>query len=194
MGASHIFQVKENRTVNAGTDIIKGKPKIEVTSDEKYVNKETSKSADNKSSEALKVRNNPRLTEQPGSTSATSGSTQDMQKSKLREVFEELCDPHIPVRGHALIVLTKLVQAKDKETLEKHDTILKIFLENLSHEDTYLYLSSVNGLVALANIFPDVIIPKLATQFSDFQSTNKDNSLRIKLGECLVKASRNLGE
>ncbi|XP_074646792.1 transport and Golgi organization protein 6 homolog [Tubulanus polymorphus] len=121
--------------------------------------------------------------------------------SQLEIAFKELCDPLIPVRGHALIRLTKLVQAGDEECLAKWETILRIFRENVDHADTYLYLQSVLGLAALAERFPERVVPILIEQFAKKpidSSTDKSKRRaiehRIKLGEALVKSSRCLGD
>ncbi|XP_050399658.1 transport and Golgi organization protein 6 homolog isoform X2 [Patella vulgata] len=116
--------------------------------------------------------------------------------SKLAEVFEELCHPEIPVRGHALLTLVKLVQSKDLETINHQDSVAEIFENNLAHTDTYLYLPSVNGLVAMADILPDKIIPRLAREFSNITENKStiQSDLKLKVGEALVKTLRVLGD
>lgn len=113
--------------------------------------------------------------------------------SPLQKALEELCDPLLPVRGHGLISLCKLIEKCDKDTIEKQEAILKIFEENLKHPDSYLYLTSVRGLALLADKYPNVIIPKLTTQFADFDATERKSELRMKIGECLVQSTRKLG-
>ncbi|ESO91002.1 hypothetical protein LOTGIDRAFT_163518 [Lottia gigantea] len=116
--------------------------------------------------------------------------------SKLKEVFEELCHPEIPIRGHALLTLTKLIESQDKDIVKYQDTVLNILEQNLGHADTYLYLPSVNGMVAMANILPDKVVPRLATEFSKItgQKTSLQSEHKIKVGEALVKTSRVLGD
>ncbi|KAK6178181.1 hypothetical protein SNE40_012991 [Patella caerulea] len=116
--------------------------------------------------------------------------------SKLAEVFEELCHSEIPVRGHALLTLVKLVQSKDSETINHQDSVVEIFENNLAHTDTYLYLPSVNGLVAMADILPDKIIPRLAREFSVITENKStiQSDLKLKVGEALVKTLRVLGD
>ena len=120
------------------------------------------------------------------------------ESSELQQAFTELCDPLIPVRGHGLLRLTKLVQSKSPEVNEKRDTILNVFLENIDHSDSYLYLASVNGLAAMADRLPRKVVPRLAQEFANFDSeerkVKRSVELRLKLGEALVRASRNLGE
>lgn len=83
-------------------------------------------------------------------TTVQSGGTEESTLTPLQEALQELKDPLIPVRGHALIALTKLVSSKDAETLQSVASLLQLFKENLCHSDSYVYLAAINGLVALA--------------------------------------------
>ncbi|KAL5022664.1 hypothetical protein ScPMuIL_001819 [Solemya velum] len=116
----------------------------------------------------------------------------------LQTAFTELCDPLIPVRGHALLTLEKMARSKKSSVLRKQDKIIKIFEENLNHHDSYLYLPSANGLAAMADIFPDMVLPQLAGKFANFDSEldggNRGPELRMKIGESLMKAIRNMGD
>ena len=132
------------------------------------------------------------------------------QQTELEQAMEEICDPLIPVRGHALITMCRLIKQRDPEAMSKQTTLLKIFQENLAHFDSYLYLSAVNGLVAMADLFPDEIIPCLVQEFrGSTMQTDSDKSersqkvssdgrhsaeTRMKVGECLVQTSRNLSK
>ena len=121
--------------------------------------------------------------------------------TELDMVFKELCDPLVPVRGHGLIRLTKLVHNRDKCIRSRESAILKIFEENLDHGDSYIYLSAISGLSAMCDVYPDLTVPRVCQLFADFEGTREDNSvktkspeLRMKLGEIMVKAARTLGE
>ena len=119
------------------------------------------------------------------------------EKLSLQTVFEELCDPLLPVRGHALIALAKLIQEKDAETLSKKDVVQKVFEENLRHGDSYLYLAAINGLSALADRFPESVVPSLAAEFaglSKMSTASLTAEHRLKVGEALMKATKNMGE
>jgi hypothetical protein len=129
------------------------------------------------------------------------GQEADVEKvsSELDLAFKELCDTLIPVRGHGLIRLTHLVQKRDPEVKKRRDAVLKIFVENLDHGDSYLYLSAVNGLAAMCDMYPDLVVPEVCKQFADFDRLKGEHGkkrsaeLRMKLGEVMVKASRCLG-
>ncbi|KAK7483036.1 hypothetical protein BaRGS_00025699 [Batillaria attramentaria] len=149
---------------------------------------------------------NHHKTSSPLSAENSSSKTGEVpsEKSPLLKVFEQLCDPLIPMRGHGLMALTKLVQDRDSETLSKKDTVQKIFQENMHHGDSYLYLAAINGMSALADRFSESVVAALAEEFAGFakmsstaeeeieQGVSADH--RLKLGEVLMKAIRNLGE
>lgn len=131
------------------------------------------------------------------------------QEKPVGEAFEEamkdLTDPLLPVRGHALIMLARLLKEKDPRALAESETLLKIFEEHLSDDDTYIYLPCINGLVALAGIHPDRVMPHLCSTFisgyaadqsKQWSATSRTVSLEktLKMGEALVRATRQLGK
>jgi hypothetical protein len=62
----------------------------------------------------------------------------------------DITDPLLPVRGHGLIELTRLVEARDEETMGQLVAVVDMFKQSLEEEDTYIYLSAINGLVSCA--------------------------------------------
>lgn len=54
-------------------------------------------------------------------------SEKDKNKSKLDLILEDIGDPLLPVRGHGLMALKKLVEKKDKDVMEKKQYVLTIF-------------------------------------------------------------------
>ena len=120
------------------------------------------------------------------------------------QAFSELSDPLLPVRGHALIALGRLLKEKDPKALDTSQTLLKIFEEHLTDDDTYIYLPSINGLVALANVHPDRVMPHLCKAFTSSHAdpgkqrseVRRERSVEktLKLGEALVRATRQLGK
>ncbi|XP_048254734.1 transport and Golgi organization protein 6 homolog [Haliotis rufescens] len=135
----------------------------------------------------------PHVCGRGGSPEAGAEGGSPHPSGELEQAFKELCDPEIPVRGHGLLRLTHLIQNKDSSALSRLETLVKIFEENLQHQDSYLYLASVNGLAALTDRYPDVVVPRLAKEFAE-TGPQKSAELRMKLGESLVKAARNLGD
>ncbi|XP_043276359.1 transport and Golgi organization protein 6 homolog [Venturia canescens] len=118
--------------------------------------------------------------------------------SDFEKAIKDLADPLLPVRGHGLIALTKLLEKKDPEAVANKDIILCFFQENLKHEDSFIYLSAVNGLCVLATLFPEKVIEILIQEYVDMPQRNTNGEIapenRAKLGEILVKTARALGE
>ena len=92
---------------------------------------------------------------------------------------------------------------------------MQLFKENLSSEDSYLYLSAINGLASLASVRPSEVLSDISAQFAAFalqtssplieeiasgvissRSVSRVNSVefRLKLGEVLVRAARETGD
>ncbi|XP_022106681.1 transport and Golgi organization protein 6 homolog isoform X2 [Acanthaster planci] len=117
------------------------------------------------------------------------------------EAFQDLFDPLLPTRGHALRALGKLLLAGDPKAIQKQEMLVGIFEENLSHEDSYIYLSAIQALSCVADVFPDRVIPHLCQEFVACQQEDgikkrprRTVETRVKLGETLVRATRRLGE
>ena len=78
------------------------------------------------------------------------GEKKEIKSSSYEEALRNLDNPLVPMKGYALVTLTKLVESKDEETLSNSPALLQIFTDSLSHSDSYVYLAAINGLVALA--------------------------------------------
>lgn len=148
---------------------------------------------------------------------------QDLSSSsnKFDEALRDLADPLLPVRAHGLVTLTKLIETKDPYAVARNAIILRLFQvtisithllivhsaslfylciwlqENLKHEDSFIYLASINGLCALATTFPEKIVETLVLEYIDMPKRVAVSEItietRIKLGEILVKTTRALG-
>uniref|UniRef100_A0A8C7L8Y7 Transport and golgi organization 6 homolog n=1 Tax=Oncorhynchus kisutch TaxID=8019 RepID=A0A8C7L8Y7_ONCKI len=106
------------------------------------------------------------------------------------------CDPEVPTRAVALRTLTRAIQNRDREALQNQEKVLTLFLENLEHEDTFVYLSAIQGLAVLADFFPERILLRLQEEYQNVPSSQKERSLetRLKVGEVLMRASRAMGD
>jgi hypothetical protein len=61
--------------------------------------------------------------------------------------------------------LATLLKSRDPKALEKVEILVKTFRDSLIHEDSYIYLAAVEGLVAAADVRADDVIPRLAREF-----------------------------
>lgn len=118
--------------------------------------------------------------------------------SRFQEAWDNYCDPLLPVQGHGILALSKLIRARDPETIAHKEKLLEIFQKCLDHEDSYIYLMAIQGLVALTDAFPDDIVNILASEYANFNTlsrkVDKSPELRMKLGEALMKMPQLLGE
>ena len=132
--------------------------------------------------------------------------------TRYTQAIRDTNDPLIPVKGHGLQTLGQLVRGKDSETLSHIDRVTETFMTHMRHSDTYVYLPALQGLVELAAIQPDSIIPYMCKEYAQFNKERKaekssseglhlasqreEKSLewRVKLGEALVRAARECGE
>lgn len=123
-------------------------------------------------------------------------------KTKYEEALYDISDPLLPVQGHGLIELSKLIDDKDPETLENIDKARLIFQSNLEDEDSYIYLSSITGLVSCGRYRPELVIECLTKEFCLVQERkikqeegdDKEMAIRTKVGEALVRITKELGE
>ncbi|XP_019850388.1 PREDICTED: transport and Golgi organization protein 6 homolog isoform X1 [Amphimedon queenslandica] len=132
------------------------------------------------------------------------GST-DNNETLYARALKDIQDSLIPVKGHGLQQLSQLVRKKDSETLAHIDHTIELFLTHLGHSDTYIYLPSIQGLVELASLVPDRIIPLMCNEYAQFNEARKARAScgtlegksidwLVKLGEGLVRASRECGD
>ena len=115
------------------------------------------------------------------------------EQYNLQDILKDINDPLIPVRAHGLIMLRRMVLVKDNVT--KNDSnlqkILDIFQTQLSDSESYIYLTAVRGLSALADIYPDTIIPLLLQQYL---RDSLSEQVRLKLGEALLLITKRCGQ
>lgn len=165
----------------------KGRPLIEVLSghDEAF-------SADDGSH--LSVEEADRLTSSTSRSGSAGSETASRSLSGYRQAMEELCDSAVPVRGHGLVELHRLIERRDAETLANAETVLEACRLNLCHADSYVYLPAIRATASLGERFPTMVIPRLATEYSLGSKERRTPELQMKLGEILVKLSSSLGE
>ncbi|CAI2735510.1 unnamed protein product [Schistosoma spindalis] len=149
----------------------------------------------------------------------TVSNPQDVQQSAcnqledptLKRIFEELHDPLIPVQGHALIVLSRLLESRDSCIWGHEQLIFEVLTKYLSHTDSYIYLNVIRCLSAMGCTLTDKVLNLLLNQFTkSVQTTNKpsnsigtivtsttgdyDIEYKLKLAESIMRVLSNLGE
>jgi len=96
-----------------------------------------------------------------------------MSKMCYQRALEDLLDPLLPTRGHALRQLSKLLKLKNQYALQNERKLFEIFEKNLRHEDTYIYLAAVDGLLSLVDAHHKTVMPLLCRRFVEMESDGK---------------------
>ncbi|NXQ47905.1 TNG6 protein, partial [Catharus fuscescens] len=115
----------------------------------------------------------------------------------LQELLLSAYDPQPPSRAAALRHLASLVTQRDPEALRLQEKLLQVFLENVQHEDAFVYLSAIQGIALLSSEYPERILPVLLAQYECPAQGTEDAMAavtRMKLGEVLMRVTRALGD
>nr|XP_020644009.1 transport and Golgi organization protein 6 homolog isoform X2 [Pogona vitticeps] len=133
----------------------------------------------------------------PAAPSGTEAEPGSQDSPGLPELLLAAYDPDIPTRTAALRCLSRLIERRTPEARKAQEMLLKVFVENLEHEDSFVYLSAIQGLSLLSDVFPEQVIPCLLAQYGDAPSvTPKAPTVetRMKVGEVLMRITRTLGD
>ncbi|XP_008138172.2 transport and Golgi organization protein 6 homolog [Eptesicus fuscus] len=112
---------------------------------------------------------------------------------QLQEVLLSAYDPQIPTRAAALRTLSRWIEQREARALEVQEKLLKIFLENLEHEDAFVYLSAIQGIALLSDAYPEKILIGLLAQYDSSKDKHTPET-RMKVGEVLMRIVRALGD
>ncbi|XP_012515924.1 PREDICTED: transport and Golgi organization protein 6 homolog [Propithecus coquereli] len=126
-------------------------------------------------------------------STATNQKPASITTEQLQEVLLSAYDPQIPTRAAALRTLSRWIEQREAKALEMQEKLLKIFLENLEHEDTFVYLSAIQGIALLSDVYPEKILPDLLAQY-DSDKDKHTPETRMKVGEVLMRIVRALGD
>uniref|UniRef100_A0A8C8BQG7 Transport and golgi organization 6 homolog n=1 Tax=Otus sunia TaxID=257818 RepID=A0A8C8BQG7_9STRI len=135
---------------------------------------------------------------EPGTTGPALAPCADSQApAGLQELLVSAYDPQPPARAAALRHLTSLITQRDPEALRLQEKVLQVFLENLQHEDAFVYLSAIQGIALLSSEYPERILPVLLARYECPAQGTEDAAAaitRMKLGEVLMRVTRALGD
>ncbi|NXB27843.1 TNG6 protein, partial [Eulacestoma nigropectus] len=135
---------------------------------------------------------------EPGASAASPAPCADSPApAGLQELLVSAYDPQPPSRAAALRRLASLVTQQDPEALRRQEKLLQVFLENVQHEDAFVYLSAIQGVALLSSEYPERILPVLLARYECPAQGTEDAAAavtRMKLGEVLMRATRALGD
>ncbi|KAM4639916.1 transport and Golgi organization protein 6 homolog [Amazona ochrocephala] len=136
------------------------------------------------------------LSHEPGTTGPALAPCTD-SPAGLQELLVSAYDPQPPGRAAALRCLTSLITQRDPEALRLQEKLLQVFLENVQHEDAFVYLSAIQGITLLSSAYPERILPILLAEYRCPAHGTEDATAtitRMKLGEVLMRVTQALGD
>ncbi|XP_033929054.1 transport and Golgi organization protein 6 homolog isoform X1 [Melopsittacus undulatus] len=136
------------------------------------------------------------LSHEPSTTGPALTSCTD-SPAGLQELLVSAYDPQPPGRAAALRCLTSLITQRDPEALRLQEKLLQVFLENVQHEDAFVYLSAIQGIALLSSEYPERILPILLAEYRCPARGTEDATAaitRMKLGEVLMRVTQALGD
>ncbi|KAL1784371.1 transport and Golgi organization protein 6-like isoform X1 [Sigmodon hispidus] len=136
-------------------------------------------------------QDSPRTGQQPGT--AESQPPRGITTEQFQEALLSAYDPQIPTRAAALRTLSRWVEQREARALEEQKKLLQIFMENLEHEDTFVYLSAIQGVALLSDVYPEEILVDLLAKYSSGNDKHTPET-RMKVGEVLMRIVRALGD
>lgn len=91
-------------------------------------------------------------------------------------------DPSPPVQAHGMHLLKTLIESKDKNVEPK--VALSLYLTKLGDKDSFIYLTAIKGLEALAGRYRFKVVTPLIKAYKDQKS---EVDVRLRVGEVLLK-------
>ncbi|XP_074957200.1 transport and Golgi organization protein 6 homolog isoform X2 [Phalacrocorax aristotelis] len=138
------------------------------------------------------------VSHEPGTTGTAPAPCADsLAPAGLQELLVSAYDPQPPSRAAALRHLSSLITQRDPEALRLQEKLLQVFLENVQHEDAFVYLSAIQGVALLSSEYPEQILPVLLARYRCPVQGTEDTAAaitRMKLGEVLMRVTRALGD
>ena len=116
---------------------------------------------------------------------------QPSSTASLKEIMHMLRDPLLPVRGHGLICLRRFILDGKRCSDRQIEQIFGIFAASLQDTETYIYLTAIQGLAAVANVFPEQGMTRVAELYTRGSLVEP---VRLKLGEVMLDIAERSGE
>lgn len=125
-------------------------------------------------------------------------TTLSASRDTYQEALKLLQDPILPVRAQGLAMLRTLVDGKDSllsTDVALVPAILDIFVHAVQEEDSFIYLSAVQGLSGMVDSFGKDIAKRLALLYTGTDSTfmadgekgRKELDKRLRVGEAIIQ-------
>uniref|UniRef100_A0A060T0R7 ARAD1C15114p n=1 Tax=Blastobotrys adeninivorans TaxID=409370 RepID=A0A060T0R7_BLAAD len=108
---------------------------------------------------------------------------EDSSAEVLRKALAYLQDPVVPVRAQGLYLLRTLIQAKDP--VIKVESALKVLINQLKDEDSFVHLNAVKTLELLSEVYARQQVTEVLVGF--YLDPDVDVDDRLRAGEVLLR-------
>ncbi|XP_072278694.1 transport and Golgi organization protein 6 homolog isoform X1 [Pyxicephalus adspersus] len=115
----------------------------------------------------------------------------------IQELLKSATDSDVPTKAAALRTLTRLLEYRHPKVTEHKEQVMQLFMDNLEQEDSFVYLSAIQGVAVLSGDIPERILPILLAQYvgsASSKSKTLSPETRMKVGEALMRCTRTLGD
>ncbi|KAG6337346.1 hypothetical protein ID866_1719 [Astraeus odoratus] len=168
------------------------------------------------SSASSSIRNAAReakmvMTARLASTSTVWSSPQakgESTQETYQKALKLLQDPILPVRAHGLLLLRQLVSRQSAAPPSVTSTeaalipsILSIFMQAVQEDDSYIFLSAIQGLSAMVDAFGKEVLNSLLDTYTQGLTsihggylTKQEVAVRVRVGEALGQVIRRCGD
>jgi hypothetical protein len=121
--------------------------------------------------------------------------------SGLQSILFRISSSDIAQKVSGLVDLKKRIEKKDPEVLREKEAIVRLCEEEMQHEDPYVFMHTINVLVALGGQYHESVVPQVISEYGFEQdhpwakklSVTEQFALRLKLGEAMVKLLKLIG-
>ncbi|TPX35374.1 hypothetical protein SmJEL517_g02362 [Synchytrium microbalum] len=108
------------------------------------------------------------------------------------EAMQEIRNDLIPLRARGMNLLRHLILSRDSVGDIKFDIIAGVFLDFLSHDDSFLYLNAIKGISALTDVYPN---RSLVFMMKRYQAENTYTlHYRLRMGEAILQTIQRMGD
>jgi hypothetical protein len=111
--------------------------------------------------------------------------------ASVDEAIADIASPIAPIRAGGLIQLRRFLLMQDKTAIARLPAVLQIFGDNLSNEDSYVYLGAIQGLSAIGDIALHQALPYIQQNYAN---TARSLEVRLKIGEVILQIAQRLGD
>eukprot|EP00116_Pleurobrachia_bachei_P003535 sb/3463797/ len=114
----------------------------------------------------------------------TEPTGEDHQKDdSLSVLVKDLADPLIPSRAHAIMQIGKRFARRDPFVLTHIDVLQSVVLDNLTHDDSYVFLAAAKCLAQIAWSDTDRILTAIT---GEIHKTGRREDDRVKLHSTML--------